>query len=135
MRVLIAEDDSISRIMLQNTLKKWGYEPVVSSNGAEAFSILDEDDAPQLAILDRMMPEMDGTDVCRRIRQRKTPPLYIVLLTAKAQRQDLVEGLEAGADDYVIKPFNHQELRARLQVGIRVICGAASSQWNRRRIL
>jgi signal transduction histidine kinase len=122
MRVLIAEDDPVSRVMLQATLKKWGHEPVVSCDGREALSILEQESPPDIAILDWMMPEMDGPEVCRRIRQKKSPhPVYIILLTAKAQREGLVTGLEAGADDYVTKPFNHSELFARLQVGIRIV--------------
>jgi len=107
--------------MLQATLKKWGHDPVVTCDGQEALSILEQDSSPELAILDWMMPAIDGLEVCRRIRQKSTSmPVYIILLTAKTQREDLIAGLGAGADDYITKPFNHQELYARLQVGFRV---------------
>jgi len=120
-RVLIADDDPVSRLMLQATLRKWGHDAVVACDGREALSILEQDLSPELAILDWMMPEIDGPEVCRRIRQNSTSsPVYIILLTAKSQREDLIVGLGAGADDYIPKPFNHQELYARLQVGFRV---------------
>jgi two-component system, NtrC family, sensor kinase len=122
MRVLMAEDDPVSRVMLQATLKKWGHEPVVARDGMEALAVYEQDSPPEIAILDWMMPEMDGPDVCRRIRAKiPTISVYIMLLTAKNRREDLIEGLAAGADDYVTKPFNHQEFLARLQVGIRIV--------------
>jgi diguanylate cyclase (GGDEF)-like protein len=121
-RILIAEDDPISQKMLQAILKKWGHEVVVTSNGAEALAQLQTDDAPKLAILDWMMPEMDGPEVCKNIRQTDGGEfLYIILLTAKGRKEDLVIGLEAGADDYVIKPFDHGELRVRVRCGQRII--------------
>jgi sigma-B regulation protein RsbU (phosphoserine phosphatase) len=122
MKVLIAEDDTVSRRLLEATLMRWGYEVVVASDGVEAWEALQGDDAPSLAILDWMMPGMDGLEVCRRIRKMpsSTPP-YLILLTAKGGREDLVTGLEAGANDYVTKPFNREELRARVQVGVRMV--------------
>jgi DNA-binding response OmpR family regulator len=122
MKVLIAEDDTISRRLLEATLMRWGYEVVVASDGVEAWEALQGDDAPLLAILDWMMPGMDGLELCRRIRKMpsSTPP-YLILLTAKGRREDLVTGLEAGANDYVAKPFNREELRARVQVGVRMV--------------
>jgi DNA-binding response OmpR family regulator len=122
MRILIAEDEPVSRRLLEVTLKRWGYEVVVCENGTEAFEALEGKDAPQLAILDWMMPGMEGLEVCRRIRElngRKTT--YIILLTAKGRREDIVAGLEAGADDYVTKPFDQEELKARLRVGLRIV--------------
>ncbi len=122
MRILIAEDDPTSRDVLRINLETWGYDVVVCKDGAQAFQILQKPDAPQLAILDWMMPELSGVDICRRVRlQQKNHPTYILLLTAKNQRSDLIEGLNAGADDYIVKPFDRQELRARLNVGIRVV--------------
>jgi len=122
MKVLIAEDETVSRRLLEATLVRWGYEVVVASDGVEAWEALQGDDAPSLAILDWMMPSMDGLEVCRRIRNRpsSTPP-YLILLTAKGRREDIVTGLEAGANDYVTKPFNREELRARVQVGVRMV--------------
>ena len=122
MKVLIAEDDPISRFMLEASLKKWGYEVVSTTNGREAWEALQQDDPPQLAILDWMMPGMDGVQVCRKVRQAPaTQRLYILLLTAKGEKGDIVVGLEAGANDYVAKPFDRAELKARVQVGARVI--------------
>jgi DNA-binding response OmpR family regulator len=122
MRILIAEDDLVSRKMLEATLSRWGYEVVITSDGESAWKALLSEDAPRLAILDWMMPNLDGVDVIRRIRERSTgEPPYILLLTAKGNKEDIVSGLEAGADDYVIKPFDREELRARLQAGIRIV--------------
>ena len=122
MKALIAEDDSISRRMLEAFLVKWGYEVMAATEGEEAWGILQGNDPPRLAILDWMMPGRDGIEICRSIRQRKGRPyVYILLLTARGQKQDIVEGLEAGADDYVTKPFDPFELRARLRAGRRII--------------
>ncbi len=122
MRVLIAEDDSISRRMLEAFLVKWGYEVMMATGGEEAWGILQGNDAPRLAVLDWMMPGRDGIDICRSVRQRKGRPYtYIVLLTARGQKEDVVAGLEAGADDYVTKPFDPYELRARLRAGRRIV--------------
>ncbi len=122
MRVLIAEDDSVSRRMLEAFLVKWGYEVLVAAEGEEAWGILQGNDAPRLAVLDWMMPGRDGIDICRSVRQRKGRPyVYILLLTARGQKEDIVEGLEAGADDYVTKPFDPYELRARLRAGRRIV--------------
>ena len=124
--VLIAEDDPTSRRLLQLTLEKWGFEVAVYCDGHEAWQALQRDDAPHLAVLDWMMPGMDGLEVCRRLRT--LPPkraCYAILLTAKAtakdQKQDLAEGLSSEAEDYMIKPFDPSELKARLQVGIRLL--------------
>jgi len=122
MKVLIAEDDPVSRRLLQAALIKWGYEVAVTSNGKEAWQALQVPDAPSLLILDWLMPEMDGVEICREARQ--LPALksaYIILLTSRGSKDDIVKGLEAGADDYVTKPFDHGELRARVQVGSRVV--------------
>ena len=122
MKVLIAEDDQVSRRLLQATLGRLGYEVVTTENGAQAWDALTTDDAPRLAILDWMMPELDGVDVCRQIRERKDKPyVYIILLTARGQKKDVVTGLEAGADDYLVKPFDPQELRSRITVGERIL--------------
>jgi len=122
MRILIAEDDPVSRYVLEAMLKNWGYDLVVTGNGLEAWEALQAEDAPQLAVLDWMMPGLDGVEVCRRARQMSTTKsVYMILLTAKAEKNNIVEGLEAGANDYVIKPFAREELRARVGVGERVI--------------
>ena len=122
MKVLIAEDDPVSRRVLEVTLAKWGHDVVITCDGADAWQELKSKDAPKLAILDWMMPGMDGLEVCRKVRE--TPgfqPTYIILLTAKDQKEDIVAGLQAGADDYVTKPFDREELRARVQVGVRIV--------------
>jgi len=122
MKVLIAEDDGVSRHLLEATLQRRGYEVVSCLDGLEALAALQRDDAPQLAILDWMMPGMEGLEVCRRVREEESSRLiYIVMLTAKGRREDIVAGLEAGADDYVTKPFDQHELIARLRVGFRIV--------------
>ncbi|MGD8240727.1 MAG: response regulator [Armatimonadota bacterium] len=122
MRVLIAEDDAMYRRLLRRTLAKWGYEVVVATDGIEACELLRAADRPHLAILDWMMPGMDGPEVCRRVREAADPqPTYIILLTAKDSADDIVSGLQAGADDYIAKPANREELRVRVQVGARLV--------------
>jgi len=122
MRILIAEDDPVSRRVLDLRLKAWGHEVVMTKDGAEAWAALQRNDAPRLAILDWMMPGMNGVEVCRRLRQsQSTTPAYIILLTAKSSKEDVVKGLDAGANDYIVKPFDFQELRARVQVGAPVV--------------
>ena len=122
MRILIAEDDRISRRLLERKLASWGYEVVSCTNGVEAWQALHSDDAPSLAILNWMMPGMDGVQVCREIRKQKHPAYtYIILLTARDHKKDIVEGIEAGADDYVTKPFNPHELKVRIRAGRRIL--------------
>jgi sigma-B regulation protein RsbU (phosphoserine phosphatase) len=122
MRILIAEDDAVSRRLLEATLIKFGHEVVVTADGAKAWAALQSKDAPRLAILDWMMPEIDGIEICRRLRRTpNTTPPYLILLTAKSNKSDVVTGLDAGANDYVTKPFDRAELRARVQVGISVL--------------
>lgn len=122
MKILIAEDDLISRRVLAATLEKFGYEVIVAADGAEAWDALQVPDAPQLAILDWMMPELDGVELCQRVRSQPTQnPPYLILLTAKSGKADVVTGLDAGANDYLTKPFDSTELRARVQVGVHVL--------------
>ena len=122
MKILIAEDDPVSSRVLSTSLIKWGHEVVATGNGLEAWQALQEDNAPQLAILDWMMPGMAGPEVCRKVRQEiTTSPIYLILLTAMSRKQDVVAGLEAGADDYLTKPFDRHELRVRLQTGVRIV--------------
>ena len=122
MRILIADDDPVPRRMLQAILKKWDYDVVVASNGAEAWEILQGADAPPLAILDWLMPEMDGVEVCRRMRRRPDAPyVYFILLTSKDRKEDILEGMDAGADDYLIKPFETHRLLVRLRAGRRIL--------------
>ena len=122
MKVLIAEDDTVSRRLLEATLIKFGFEVIAAGNGAAAWQVLNGVDPPPLAVLDWMMPELDGVEICRRVRRipTATPP-YLILLTAKSEKSDVVIGLDSGADDYLIKPFDRSELRARIQVGTHVL--------------
>lgn len=124
MKILIAEDDPSSRLLLKTTLEMWNYEVTATEDGKKAWDALQEDQVPSIAILDWMMPEIDGVELCKKIRASENTRLqsmYIVILTAKANRESLVEGLDGGADDYMIKPFNRQELQARVRVGERVV--------------
>jgi len=124
-KILVAEDDPVSRRLLEVTLSKWGYEVVTCADGQAAWDALKAPDAPQLVILDWMMPRLDGLQVCKNVRnpdERPAEPyVYIILLTAKSQKTDMVTGLEAGADDYLTKPFDAQELRMRLRAGRRIL--------------
>ena len=122
MKILIAEDDPAFRNLLENVLANWGYEVVVARDGNEAYQILLSENAPQLAILDWMMPGLKGIEVCQRIRKdEKDYYTYIILLTSQQRDEDLVIGMEAGADDYIFKPFKFNELRVRLRAGRRII--------------
>jgi len=122
MRILVAEDQAVSRHILVANLRKWGYDVTAVEDGTQAWQALEAEDAPQLAILDWLMPGMDGIEICRQIRQSpQRQPVYLILLTARRGQEDKVHGLQSGADDYITKPFNREELRARVQVGIRVL--------------
>jgi phosphoserine phosphatase RsbU/P len=120
--ILIAEDDPASRRLLERTLQRWGHEVLATVDGDEAWTALQRPDAPSVAILDWMMPGIEGIEICRRVRALESPtPPYLILLTAITQRANVVQGLETGADDYMTKPFDHDELRARLIVAARVV--------------
>ncbi len=122
MKILIADDSIVSRHLLEATLRKWGYDVVVACDGVEALDALQREDTPSLAILDWMMPGLTGPEVCSKIRQRaREPYTYILLLTSKSQKEDLIEGMEAGADDYITKPFDQHELQVRLRAGTRLV--------------
>lgn len=122
MKTLIADDDSISRRLLQNALQHGGYRVTVACDGEEAWRELQIINPPQLLILDWLMPGMDGIDLCKRARETESlRSAYIILLTSRGDKADIIRGLESGADDYITKPFDSGELRARVQVGRRVI--------------
>jgi two-component system, cell cycle response regulator len=122
MKILIADDDPVSSRLLDRLLVKWGYEVIAAHDGAEAWEVLQAENAPRVALLDWIMPGIDGLEICRRVRARSSQPyVYIMLLTANDKVGNLVEGLESGADDYLTKPFHPQELRARLRVGLRML--------------
>jgi DNA-binding response OmpR family regulator len=119
-RILVAEDDPVSRHLISTRLANWGYVGVIASDGAQAMAILRGPDAPSLAILDWSMPHMDGIEICRRLRDAQKM-IYIILLTANGSKENIVEGLRAGADDYLVKPFHAEELQARILVGLRAM--------------
>lgn len=122
MRILIADDDITSRTVLSAVLLKSGHEVIEARDGREALAALERDDAPRVGILDWMMPEIDGAEVCRRAQAaRPERPPYLILLTTRDSKEDIATGLQAGANDYITKPFNARELRARLEVGCRVV--------------
>jgi two-component system, cell cycle response regulator len=122
MRILLAEDDRVTRRLLESYISKWGHETIVCSTGGHACEILSGENHPRVAVIDWMMPEMTGVEVCHRVRaEGKLPYVYIILLTSKGAKEDIIEGLDAGADDYIVKPFNPNELRVRLRAGTRII--------------
>jgi DNA-binding response OmpR family regulator len=122
MRILVADDNSVFQAVLQSMLTQWGYDVVVASDGEEAWWRLQQEEGPRLAILDWVMPGLDGIEVCRRVRaNNRLRYTYILILTAKTGSEDLVTAMDAGADDYVTKPFKSAELRARLRVGCRIL--------------
>lgn len=122
MKILMADDDSVFRQILEKILAAWGYEVIVAENGSAALHILQSEDSPRIAILDWMMPGMNGVEVCRKVRgEGKLPYTYIILLTSQQRDEDITAGLEAGADDYITKPIKHNELRLRLRAGRRII--------------
>ena len=122
MNILIAEDDPVSRRILEATLTNWNYDVTITKDGKEAWEILQRDDAPMMAILDNMMPGMDGLEICRRVREMaKVQSPYLLLLTAMSMKDDVVRGIEAGANDYLTKPFHREELRVRVGVGVQLL--------------
>lgn len=124
MKILVAEDEFLSLKTLENNIKEWGYQVITAKNGQKAWQILQQENV-RIAILDWMMPGLDGVNLCRKIRndyqEKKKKYIYVILLTGRDSQDDLVEGLSAGADDYLTKPFNYQELRIRVQNGKRII--------------
>ena len=122
MKILIADDEALSRRLLEKTLERAGYEVIAVENGRAAVRQLCQSDGPRLALLDWVMPELDGPGVCREVRsQQNDSYVYMVLLTSKESKEDIVTGLESGADDYLTKPFNVDELKARLRTGERIL--------------
>ena len=122
MKILIAEDNVTTRRILETILVKWNYDVISACDGNDAWEKLQVNDPPKLIILDWMMPGIDGIEICRRLRRTDSvDPMYIILLTSRDEKNDVVEGLGAGADDYISKPFDTEELRARIDVGRRVV--------------
>ncbi|MCD6288825.1 MAG: response regulator, partial [Candidatus Hydrogenedentes bacterium] len=123
MKVLVADDDVTSRTIVASVLKKWGYDVVTACDGEQAMNILDADEPPAVAVLDWMMPGLDGVEVCRKIKNGRSTDekfVYVILLTAKTATEDLAAAMATGADDYIVKPFNNEELRARVRAGERI---------------
>ena len=121
MRILIADDNPVFQSVLRVMLSNWGYSVVEACDGKEAWRLLRAEGAPRLAVLDWMMPGMDGIEVCRLARTEFGRSVYILILTAKTQSEDLVAAMQAGADDYVTKPLKSQELRIRLAAACRIL--------------
>ncbi|MCE5284185.1 MAG: response regulator [Deltaproteobacteria bacterium] len=124
MKVLIAEDDPINSRLLKTLLFKWGYDIVTVSDGLEAWKIVQQENGPQMAIMDWGMPGLDGLEVCRRLREFERSGdryTYVIMLTGRSDKEDLVTGIDAGADEYITKPFDTKELQARLHTGKRII--------------
>jgi two-component system cell cycle response regulator len=146
-RILIAEDDPTTLLMLEKAVVEWGYEMVSVRDGHAAWDVLRSAESPPLALLDWMMPALSGIELCHKVRQQSEAPfIYLVLLTGKSNTRDIVQGMEAGADDYLSKPFNRQELKVRLHAGRRIVelhealrtlamRDALTGLWNRRTIL
>jgi DNA-binding response OmpR family regulator len=120
MPIVVAEDDLVSRTLINSLMEKWGFKAVITQDGHEAMAALRGEQGPTLALLDWMMPGMDGLEVCRRVRESKKM-VYVIMLTSLGAKENIVEGLHAGADDYLIKPFDKNELLARIQVGLRIL--------------
>jgi two-component system, cell cycle response regulator len=121
-KILVADDDALSRRLLETTLGRANYEVTSVADGQQAVSVLSQPDAPRLALLDWMMPELDGPGVCREIRRRRDHGyIYVILLTSREAKEDIVAGLESGADDYLVKPFHVEELKARVRTGERIL--------------
>lgn len=122
MRILIADDDLTSRDLLETTLTAWGHEVISTQDGDQALDVLTQPHPPSMAVLDWMMPGLDGIDICRELRAASSEwPIYKILLTAKDAKEDIANGLDSGADDYIVKPFSRSELRARIQAGVRIV--------------
>jgi DNA-binding response OmpR family regulator len=121
-KILVADDELVCRRILETTLAEGGHEVVMARDGYEAWQAFQSPDPPVVAVLDWMMPRLDGVEVCRRIRQKSlNPPPYILILTARSNKEDVVSALDAGADDYIVKPFSRSELYARVNVGGRIV--------------
>jgi len=121
-KILIAEDDPVSRRLLEAFLGKWGYDIIVTCDGREAWDVLQRPEAPSMVISDWMMPSVDGLELCRKIREMgKSNYTYFIILTSKGSKEDVICGLEAGADDFLVKPFHKEELKYRVQIGERII--------------
>ena len=127
MKILIAEDEPTCRLALETTLKKWNYDVVAAKNGTEAWRLLQRPDSPKLVILDWLMPGLTGVQLCRKIREQNAGYVYIIMLTVKKRREDVIASLDAGANDYIIKPFKKELLRDSVATGARHIIASHST--------
>jgi two-component system, cell cycle response regulator len=123
MQVLVVDDSAVYRKLISDHLRSWQFDIIVAQTGLEAWRVLEQPEAPKLVLLDWVMPDLDGIELCRRIRKvgNTSHYVYVILLTSKEGRQNMLEGMEAGADDYLVKPFDESELKARLMVGKRIL--------------
>jgi len=122
MRLLVADDDRISLLKLVNMLEKWGYDVVACENGTEAWEFIQQEDSPDILVLDWMMPGLNGLDICRKVRElARESYCFILLLTSRNEKEDVIQGMDAGADDYITKPFYPHELEVRLRAGRRIV--------------
>ncbi len=121
LKVLIADDNAPTRMMLRAAIKQWGYEAVEAADGEQAWNILQEASGPRLLVLDWLMPKLNGVELSERIRKELSYHPYIILLTQMSGTENIIKGLDAGADEFLSKPFNMAELRSRLSVGARII--------------
>lgn len=122
MKLLVADDENVQRLLISKFFKEFGYDVVECSDGNEAWNVMQKEDSPNLIVLDWVMPGISGIELCRKAREMaKGQYFYILLVTAKTDAEDLIEGMEAGADDYIFKPFNKQELGVRLRAGKRIV--------------
>ena len=121
-KLLIADDDTVTGLLLSENTQKWGYDPIVVTDGIEAVEVLQQAHGPRIAILDWLMPGMSGLDIVKKVRSgQEEIPHYIIMLTSKNEKKDIVTVLDAGADDFITKPFDPSELKARLDVGKRMV--------------
>jgi serine/threonine protein kinase len=135
MKVLIAEDNPLWRNLLERNVSNWGFDAVIAQNGREAWEILQRADAPRLAVLDWEMPEMDGIDVCKRVKQSENLPFtYVLMLTSRDDKEDMVAGLDAGADDYLTKPVEPRVLKSRLTAAWRIVEVVPPKEWSMPRV-
>ena len=135
MKVLIADDSLTARRLVEHHLESWGYEPVAVEDGQRAWEVLQRDDAPRLAILDWQMPGMDGIDVCRKVKRSQNHPFtYVVMLSSRDTKEDMVAGLDAGADDYLTKPVEPVILRSRLAAAKRIVEIVPPKEWSKPRV-
>ena len=122
MKILIAEDEYTTRLMVQVCLENWGYSIESVEDGKKAWDIINQKNPPQIAVLDWEMPGISGIDLCRKIKRLdRSSPIHVILLTARDSKNDISQGFEAGADDYITKPFNDDELGARIRVAERIV--------------